>query len=296
MIAAGLTFGEVARISDIPTPSIGMPTTMGIFEGLGLIDISFGIPRIVSSDLSRLIEQRIQGSRADIPLGIPTSTEVLQRTGAGISQVGGPTVAQGATEILETVIGQEESGVFDDIFGGIGDVFGNILEGINSTVEGVASVVGDVASTAEQIGQVGVAFEEAVGGIRGQVAALPALIRGGRPVLTPGTRAQDVAAGVGLGEIIEEGLEYVTGLFDDEEQVMEGELIPANGAMAACDLDPANYYYGYSSAANGYVLKKKRRRRRKMLATPSDLKQLAALKGVLGQGKAFETWIATRSV
>lgn len=210
--------------------------------------------------------------------------------------MGGPTVAQGATEILETATGEEESGVFDDIFGGIGDVFGNILEGINSTVEGVASVVGDVASTAEQIGQVGVGFEEAIGTIRGTVRNLPALIRGRPPVLTPGTRAQDVAAGVGLGEIIEEGLEYVTGLFDDEEQVMEGELIPANGAMAACDLDPANYYYGYSSAANGYVLKKKRRRRRKMLATPSDLKQLAALKGVLGQGKAFETWIATRSV
>lgn len=77
---------------------------------------------------------------------------------------------------------------------------------------------------------------------------------------------------------------------------MEGQLIPASSAMAACDLQPENYYYGWSSAANGYVLKKKRRRRRKMLATPSDLKQLAALKGVLGQGKAFETWIATRSV
>ena len=39
------------------------------------------------------------------------------------------TVAQGATEILETITGQEESGVFDDLFGGIGDVFGNVLEG-----------------------------------------------------------------------------------------------------------------------------------------------------------------------
>ena len=43
------------------------------------------------------------------------------------------------------------------------------------------------------------------------------------------------------------------------------------------------------------LLYQEERRRRKMLATPSDLKQLAALKGVLGQGKAFETWIATRS-
>ena len=40
---------------------------------------------------------------------------------------------------------------------------------------------------------------------------------------------------------------------------------------------------------------KKRRRRRKRLATQSDLKDLAALKGILGQGKAFEVWIATHS-
>lgn len=37
------------------------------------------------------------------------------------------------------------------------------------------------------------------------------------------------------------------------------------------------------------------RRRRKRLATLSDIKDLAALKSVLGGGKAFETWIATHS-
>ena len=36
-----------------------------------------------------------------------------------------------------------------------------------------------------------------------------------------------------------------------------------------------------------------RRRRRKRLATPSDLKDLAALRGVLGNGEAFKTWRAT---
>jgi len=38
---------------------------------------------------------------------------------------------------------------------------------------------------------------------------------------------------------------------------------------------------------------KRSRRRRKRLATRGDLSDLAALKGVLGQGKAFEVWIAT---
>lgn len=36
-----------------------------------------------------------------------------------------------------------------------------------------------------------------------------------------------------------------------------------------------------------------RRRRRKQLVTKGDIKGLAALKGVLGNGKAMESWIAT---
>jgi len=40
--------------------------------------------------------------------------------------------------------------------------------------------------------------------------------------------------------------------------------------------------------------KKKSRKRRRRLATLSDIKDLAALKQVLGGGKAFDTWIATR--
>jgi len=38
---------------------------------------------------------------------------------------------------------------------------------------------------------------------------------------------------------------------------------------------------------------KRRRRRKPRLATKADIKDLASLKGVLGQGKAFELWIAT---
>lgn len=39
----------------------------------------------------------------------------------------------------------------------------------------------------------------------------------------------------------------------------------------------------------------KRRRRRRRLATVGDIKDLAALKSVLGNGEAFKTWIATHS-
>lgn len=42
------------------------------------------------------------------------------------------------------------------------------------------------------------------------------------------------------------------------------------------------------------VKKKKKRRRRRRLATTSDIKDIAALKSVLGGGKALDSWIATR--
>ncbi len=40
---------------------------------------------------------------------------------------------------------------------------------------------------------------------------------------------------------------------------------------------------------------RKRRRRHRNLATRGDIRDLSALKGVLGSGKLLETWIATHS-
>ena len=47
---------------------------------------------------------------------------------------------------------------------------------------------------------------------------------------------------------------------------------------------------------SGVASKVKCRRRRRRLATHSDIKDLAALKAILGSGKAFDTWIATRKM
>lgn len=59
--------------------------------------------------------------------------------------------------------------------------------------------------------------------------------------------------------------------------------------------DPRQMVYKYSPAKGGFVWQKKRRRRRKRLATMSDIRDLAALEGVLGKGKLLATWIATHS-
>lgn len=58
---------------------------------------------------------------------------------------------------------------------------------------------------------------------------------------------------------------------------------------------PTIKQYCYKFRDGQWQLVKMRRRRRKQLATKGDLKDLAALKGILGTGKAFEVWIATHS-
>ncbi len=68
------------------------------------------------------------------------------------------------------------------------------------------------------------------------------------------------------------------------------DVIPGMPDAKACGGRPV---YKYHCGEYKWVYPK--RRRRKALATQSDLRGLAALKGVLGQGKAFEVWIATHS-
>lgn len=53
--------------------------------------------------------------------------------------------------------------------------------------------------------------------------------------------------------------------------------------------------YCYKYVDGQWKLVKMRRKRRRKLVTKSDIAGLAQLKGVIGMGKAFETWIATHS-
>jgi len=63
---------------------------------------------------------------------------------------------------------------------------------------------------------------------------------------------------------------------------------PSAPAQSHCGGSPV-----YKKVCGEYRWVTPKRRRRKRLATQSDLKDLAALKGILGNGEAFKTWIAT---
>lgn len=77
-------------------------------------------------------------------------------------------------------------------------------------------------------------------------------------------------------------------------------LPPAVITPGGANCGPGGRPYEIVTSVNscGVVETKKRlktRKRRKRLATASDIKDLSALKAILGGGKAFESWIATRS-
>ena len=96
---------------------------------------------------------------------------------------------------------------------------------------------------------------------------------------TPGQIVGGVVGGA-LGDLAEQGLNLLSGRED------------FGGPMDNC-AKPSDYVGQWDEASATYVLKKKRKRRRKQLITQSDIKGLAALKGVVGTGKIMETWIAT---
>lgn len=68
-----------------------------------------------------------------------------------------------------------------------------------------------------------------------------------------------------------------------------GGAVPA---MGACDPSTGMVY---KKVCGQYKWVKQKRRRRRSLATNGDIQKLSALKGVLGNGKALQAWIATHS-
>jgi len=68
--------------------------------------------------------------------------------------------------------------------------------------------------------------------------------------------------------------------------------MPTMAVGGGCEADPRSQYVLKFICGN-WKWVKKRKRRSKRLATASDIKDLSALQGVLGNGKNLTTWIAT---
>ena len=70
---------------------------------------------------------------------------------------------------------------------------------------------------------------------------------------------------------------------------------PADFQVGPYNIDPLDLLTDPATGAVVATKKKKCRRRRRRLATVSDIRDLAALKSILGNGESFRTWIATHS-
>ena len=106
------------------------------------------------------------------------------------------------------------------------------------------------------------------------------------------TTGDDMDLGTIGGSIIDIGLEALRSRVVQQPQTQFVSALPSVGRVGAAAAGAA------TGLGVGEVLDfptRKKRRRRRRLATVSDIKDLAALKAVLGNGEAFKTWIATHS-
>jgi len=114
----------------------------------------------------------------------------------------------------------------------------------------------------------------------------------------PTTTTTTTGGSMDLGSIITDlGTAYINSRYPTPTPVSTTAPIPVQPAY---DLfDAGSDVIDFFTAPDGSVVpvkkKKKCRRRRRRLATVSDIKDLAALRSVLGNGEAFKTWIATHS-
>lgn len=120
-----------------------------------------------------------------------------------------------------------------------------------------------------------------------------------------GTIGQGVLNWLGTGSVANGANQFVTpngtGGTSDLPLDPEGEEILPNpnnqfGAACAQQCGPTQKKFVTTVCPDGRTFTKpyRTRKRKRRLASVSDIKDLAALKSVLGGGKAFESWIATR--
>lgn len=252
-------FAGPVDLGSIYTPQVAIQT--GAIFRPGDLSISLGVPYLVRADINRLIAQRVAGSLADIPLGSPISVGSI-----AIPTVSGlPSLAQraGGTAVFTLPVTSSGQPAAPN----------QTILSTEQTTTGQAMDLGNILQTAVNV--------------YGQFAEARAIMRGagGQQMLVDDEFGVDISRGVARQQMA---------------------LLPAIPAQILRSNIPtiANFLLGLGLGISadqatelaGFIKSscKGKRRRRKRLATMSDIKDLAALKSVLGSGKAFDTWIATR--
>lgn len=213
-----------------------------------------------------LLRQAARGSRADIPLGAPISVgDAAKQQGAGVPSLATAPTRSQTGPVLSTIkpSGRQQT---------------TPNQTFVPTQPTTKRPTMDLGSIIENLGTEYIR--------RRFPGPAPAFDPTARPIMT--TPVSDDTFGVnllrrmpGVGGVAK--LPAAIGRMSTADKI--GTAIGALGLGLAAD---------EIAAIAETASKVKCRRKRRRLATHSDIKDLAALKSVLGSGKAFDTWIATR--
>lgn len=216
-----------------------------------------------------LLRQAAQGSRADIPLGAPISVgDAAKRTSAGVpTMVAAPARVQ-TRPVLSTIK----------------------PAGRQQTAPNQTFVPTQPTSTRPTMD---------LGNIITQLGSAYITARYGQPPTPRPTYPVPGAMPIMAQPVDTFGVQPTFGPLIAGGRAVAGYV----GRMSTADkIGTAIGALGLGLAADeiaeiaAAASKVKCRRKRRRLATHSDIKDLAALKAVLGTGKAFDTWIATRKM
>jgi len=256
-------------LAAIYTPIVAKIQMGQVFGGQGAFFNPAAIPWEVRARVNRLIAQRAAGSRADVPLGSPVSVgDIAKQPRPGVPVMVAPPARVTTGPVLSTIkpSGRQQTTPNQTFVPTQPTTkrptmdLGNIIKELGGQY--IRTRYGDPRRVRYEDVRPYMGVSDTYG------VDLPAPTVGmQRPALAqflpaiPG--AASTAGKIALSIAAAMGLTEIT------EEVM----IAAQAAS-----------------------KVKCRRKRRRLATHSDIKDLAALKAVLGTGKAFDTWIATRKM
>lgn len=219
-----------------------------------------------------LLRQAARGSRADIPLGAPISVgDAAKQPSAGLPTLVSRPARVTARPVLSTIkpSGRQQTAPNQTFI---------------PTQPTTKRPTMDLGSIIENLGT-----EYIRRRFPAPVPTFPGTFPDARPIMTTPVSTDEFGVNLrrlpGLGGTARLPMALRGGSMSTADKI--GTAIGALGlGLAADDI--------MEIAAVASKVKCRRKRRR--LATHSDIKDLAALKAVLGTGKAFDTWIATRKM
>ena len=258
-------------LAAIYTPIVAKIQMGQVFGGQGAFFNPAAIPWEVRARVNRLIAQRAAGSRADVPLGSPVSVgDIAKQPSTSVPVMVAPPARVTTGPVLSTIkpSGRQQT---------------TPNQTFVPTQPTTKRPTMDLGNIIKELG--GQYIRTRYGTPQMNPPFIP---MEQRPIMVSDTYGRDLPSPtVGMQRpALAQFLPQVAGLGSSVGKI----ALSIAAAMGVTEITEEILIAAQAAS------KVKCRRKRRRLATHSDIKDLAALKAVLGTGKAFDTWIATRKM